>query len=113
MDATELAHKMLKWEQDKRSLNALADEIQAAVLELGKTVEVGYTRATYSKGRKSYNHHAAADGHKMVTEATVSLFTTVIPQTEKIDWRGICEHAGIEEIPFTQAKPKVTLKLLR
>jgi len=112
MDASELAVKLLQWEREKRSLDLLAEEIQSAVLEIGKTQTVGNARASYSAGRKNYDHQAAADGHKFVTEATVSLFTTIIPQTESVDWRAICKHAGIEEIPFTQSEPKVTLKLL-
>lgn len=112
MDATELAMKMLEWGKLQREASTLAEEIEAAVLEIGKTQTVGSVRASYSKGRKKYDYQEAADGHKFVSEATVSLFTTVIPQTESVDWRGICKHAGIEDIPFTRPEPKATLKML-
>ena len=112
MDTTELAQKMLEWERRTREADALAAEIRAAVLDLGKTQTVGHVRASYSAGRKSYNYQAAADGHPWVSMATVSLFTTTIPQTEKVDWAGICKHAGIEDMPFTQSEPSVTVKLL-
>jgi len=112
MDAGELALKMLKWEKLQCAAYVLAAEIEHAVLDIGKTQTVGNVRASYSGGRKSYDYRAAADGHIHVSEATVSLFTTIIPQTKKVDWRGICDHAGIEDIPFMQSKPKVTLKLL-
>ena len=112
MDATELAEKMLYWERAQRKADALAAEIQAAVLEIGKTQTVGNTRASYSAGRKSYDYQAAADGHKWVSEVTVFLFTTIVPQTENVDWRGICQHVGIEDIPYTQSAPSVTVKLL-
>jgi len=112
MDATQLAQKMLDWETLTHAANALAEEIQAAVLEIGKTQTTGRVRASYSKGRKKYDYREAADGHIMVGEATVALFTTIVPQTEKVDWRGICLHTGIEDISFTQSEPKVTLKLL-
>jgi len=112
MDASVLAVKMLEWERLKRALDLLAERIQSAVLEIGKTQTVGNARASYSAGRKTYDYQEAADGHIHVGEATVSLFTTIIPQTESVDWRAICKHAGIEDIPFTQSEPKVTLKLL-
>lgn len=46
MDASELAAKMLQWEEVKRSLDALTEEIQAAVLAIGKTQTVGNVRAS-------------------------------------------------------------------
>jgi len=112
MDATELARKMLEWERTKRALDLLDKEIQAAVLEIGKTQTVGNIRASYSAGRKNYYYQATADGHPWVSKATISLFTTIIPQTETIDWRGICQHVGIEDISFMQSEPSVTVKLL-
>ena len=112
MDATELAVNMLKWERLARKMDALATEIKVAVLDIGKTQTVGNVRASYNKGRTRYDYQAAADGHKMVSEATVSVFTTIVPQTKKVDWRSICMHVGIMDIPFTQAEPSVTIKLL-
>ncbi len=112
MDARELALKMLEWEQLTRDANALSVKIRVAVLKLGKTQTVSYTRASYSGGRKKYDYQKAADGHTNVGEATVSLFTTIIPQTETVDWHGICKHVGIDDVPFTKTEPKVTLKLL-
>jgi len=114
MDATALAMQMLRWEQVQREADALAEEIRAAVLDIGYTHTVGNVRASYSAGRKSYDYRAAADGHKFVSEATVRLFTEFIPETTRVDWKGICQHAGIgqEEIPYTQSEPKVALTLL-
>jgi len=112
MHARTLALKMLRWERLLQKADALAEEIQAVVLEIGKTQTVGHVRASYSGGRKSYDYHEAADGHKFVSEATIRLFTELIPETTRINWRGICEHAGIEDIPFTQSEPSVKLKLI-
>ena len=114
MNKSMLATKMLEWEKLKCAADTLAAEIEAAVLEIGKTRTVGNVRASYSAGRKSYDYLAAADGHPMVSDVTVSLFTTIIPQSEKVDWQGICKHAGIEamDIPYTQSAPSVTVKLL-
>jgi hypothetical protein len=107
MNASALATKMLEWEQKRLELDALEADIKAAVIELGKTQTVGNVRASYNKERKSYDYRGAAEGHMMVGDATVALFTT-----PKIDWRGICKHVGIEEVPFTQSSPSVTVKLL-
>ena len=112
MDMSELATKMLEWEKLMCAADTLAAEIEAAVLEIGKTQTAGNVRASYSGGRKSYDYQAAADGHKMVSEATICLFTCIVPQTYRVDWRGICQHVGIEDIPFTQSAPSVTVKLL-
>lgn len=112
MNASVLAELMLKWETRKGWLDETEAEIKKAVLKLGKAADTGNVRASYSTGRKRYDYQDAADGHVMVSRATVGLFTTVIPETEKVDWRGICKHAGIEDIPFTQSEPSVTVKLL-
>ena len=109
MDASELAKMMLDWEKMRRRLDELEEAIRDSVLEIGTTQTVGNVRATYSKGRKSYNYREAADGHPMVSEATIGLFTKSTPRT---DWRGICKHAGIDDVPYTQGDPSVSVKLL-
>jgi hypothetical protein len=107
MNASELAQKMLEWEQIKRQLDTIGNEIEAAVLEIGKTQTVGNVRATFSNGRKTYDYQAAADGHPMVSDATKSLFSKTV-----IDWQAICQHVGIKKVPFTQGEPSVSIKLL-
>jgi len=98
---------MLKWESIKKDLAIYEDAIMDTVLALGKTQTVGNVRASYSGGRKTYDYQAVAEDHPMVSEATVRLFTE-----PKVDWRGICKHAGIDEVPFTKSAPRVTVKLL-
>jgi len=112
MDARLLAQKMLDWGKLQQEASTLAEEIRAAVLDIGKTQTVGNVRASYSRGRKSYDYQEAADGHIMVGEATVRLFTTIIPETKRVDWKSLCLHSGIEDIPFTQSEPSVKVKLL-
>lgn len=112
MNASELAVEMLKWERLKKRLGTLTEQIQAAVLDTEVTQTVGNVRASYSRGRKKYDYQEAADGHKMVSKATIGLFTEFIPGTIRINWRNICKHVGIEDIPFTQAEPSVSVKLL-
>lgn len=109
MEASVLAGKMLEWERKKRELDTLENEIAQAVLVMGKTQTVGNVRATYSGGRKSYDYRGAADGHPMVSDATLDLFTRT---AVTIDWKKICEHVGIDDMPFTQSAPAVTLKIL-
>ena len=112
MNETELAMKMLQYGELRSTLDALEAQIKTAVLERGKTQTVGNVRASYSTGRKTYDYQEAADGHPMVSNATVELFTTLIPETQRVDWHRICDHAGIEDIPFTQSEPSVTVKLV-
>ncbi|MCP4537714.1 MAG: hypothetical protein GY832_11250 [Chloroflexi bacterium] len=107
MDASKLAMKMLEWETKRRELDELEAKIKTAVLDIAKTQTVGNVRASYRTGSKRYDYQEAADGHPIVSDATISLFTKPV-----VDWRGICKHAGIDDIPFEQGKPSVSIKLL-
>lgn len=62
MNASELASAMLAWENAQRLADALRIEIEAAVLEIGKTQTVGNVRATYSAGRRTFDYEAAVKG---------------------------------------------------
>lgn len=108
-DLSVLAAEMLEWERKRQELDELERRIKDAVMVLGKTQTVGNVRATYSKGRRSFDYQAAADGR--VNEETVNLFTE-IKTVVSTDWKGICEHVGIDDVPFTQGNPSVSLKLL-
>ena len=105
MNMSELAARMLAWEETQRRADEMRAEIEAAVLALGRTQTVGNVRASYSAGRKSYDYEAAAK--PVADEETVARFTT-----PKVDWKGICEHVGINEVPFTQAPASVSVKLM-
>jgi len=111
MDNSELAMKMLAWEQAKKNLDTLEKEIEEAVLALGKTQTVGNVRATFSNGRKTYDYETAAVEHPLFNPSTRALFTKVV---ETVDWKAACEHLGQEEIPvLKQAEPSVSVKLLK
>ena len=113
MNASQLASTMLEWEQRKIELDLLTNMIESAVLDIGKTQTVGNVRATFRNGRKSFNYEEGAKDHPMVSETTVNLFTVVPEQPAPyVDWRGICKHAGIDDVPFTQGDPSVTVKLV-
>ena len=113
VDMSVLAEMMLEWEKVKARLDELSVLIEDDVLKIGKTQTVGNVRASYSKGRRSFDYEAGAKDHPMVSDSTVKLFT-VVPETPLpyVDWRGICKHAGIDDVPFTQGDPSVTVKLV-
>ena len=109
MNAKELAEKMLEYGDAQLMANELRAEIEEAVLGLESTQTVGNVKATYRKPRKTYQYKSAAKNHPMVSEATINLFTTQPPA--KIDWRKICDHAGIYA-EYTESEPGVTVKLI-
>ena len=90
----------------------LADELRARIVDevmaREKTQSIGGVKASYSGGRKSYDYEAAARDCPMVSSATIDLFTV---KTERVDWREICKHAGVEDVPFTQSAPSVSIKI--
>ena len=116
MNSSELAQKMLEWEQTQTKADALALEIRDAVLALGKTQNVGNVRASYSAGRKSYDYETAIS---MMGEAGLLLpdvlkpYETVIPEIVKTDYRAACKGMGVEDIPFTQSEPSVSIKFVK
>ena len=113
IEASELAKLMLKWEVQRIILGELEAVIRDTVLEVGKTQTVGNVRASYSKGRRTFQYQAAAEGHPMVSDATIGLYKETRTITT-INWKAICTHAGIEgdELPVTQGAPSVRIKLL-
>lgn len=108
MNASELATTLLKWEEKKRSLDALREVIEAAVLELEQTQTVGNVRARYSKGRRTYDYKAAIEAAN-VESASLRPFRIV---RSHIDYGAACLDFGITDIPFTQSPPSVSVKLL-
>jgi len=106
MNASELARLMLYWESQKRGLAKTEGRIKEAVLELGRTVDTGCVRASYSAGRKKYDYETAAKG---VAPSTIRAFRVV---REAVDWSGLCRDQEITDIPFTQGEPSVTVKLM-
>lgn len=106
MDASELAQRMLEWENLKKTLDILTKAIEEAVLELGETQTVGNVRASYSQGRKTYDYKSA------IEQASIEPNALVPFQTVNIDYRAACDNLKIADIPFTQSPPTVTVKLL-
>jgi len=109
MNASELAAKMLEWEQKKEELIVIEDEIKASVMAMEKTQTVGNVRASYSKGKGKTDYAKAWDhsGVRIPYEDFESY------QTISTDWKALCVD---QEIPtdnhYTPGKPYVTVTLL-
>lgn len=107
MDASELALAMLEYEKIRRQLDALEEKIKAAVLEREATQTVGNVRATFSAGRKSHDYEGAVSALNLEDGLLDRFLKT------SIDYRAACNWFGIDDLPFTQGEPSVSLKLLR
>ena len=102
-----LPELMVTWKAKTAELKALEQQIAEQVMTLRKTQDVGDVRASYSAGRKSYDYPAAC---KDVPQEVLDAYTTIIPESRKVDYTALCKGEGIEA-PYTQSEPKVTLKL--
>jgi hypothetical protein len=125
VNPSELAMALLKWEEKKRELVALEDEIKAAVLTLGKTQNVGNIRASFSKGRRTFDYRGAVKLARLgasrletedeqisrgneISEAIMSNTQTII----KVGWRDVCKDLSLTPEVLSQSDPSVTIKLL-
>lgn len=106
MNATELATRMLEWETTQRAADALRKEIEAAVLERGKTQTVGNVRATFSAGRKTYDYETpitSLENWQVRCEGFMQV---------SWDYKAACAAFGIDAPVKSQSEPSVSLKLL-
>lgn len=107
MNASELALLMLTWEEKRKELDKIEDQIKDAVLALGNTQTVGNVRATFSKGKGEYDYQRALLDRGL-TDDNLSSY-------EKItyDYRKAVLDLGIDIDPYyTPGKPYVSVKLL-
>jgi len=108
INRSELARVMLLWEKQRIMLAELEQLITETVLELGRTVDTGNVRATFSAGRRRFDYEAAAKA-RGIAPSKIKAFTAV---REVIDWSGVCKDQEITDIPATQSKPSVKVKLM-
>ena len=109
MDSKTLTMKMLEWGELTEKANDLAAEIEAAVLEEGKTQTVGNVRASYSNGRKTYGYQEAAEALGMHQEVLTAYTKTVV----SVDWRKAWQDYGEGDPPvISESPPSVTVKLI-
>jgi hypothetical protein len=119
---------MLLWERYKRTIDALSAEIEAEVLDIGKTQVVGSVRVTYSGGRATYDYetpgkdappelieehseeHAVVDWDAVAEEVpdVVEKHTAV---NVSVDWSAVCKDAKISPVVVSRTEPKATIKL--
>jgi len=97
---------MLEWEDLVKKAQALEAEILAEVMKMEKTQTVGNVRASYSKGRGSYDYQSAALQYVPAPRREEYVKVTY-------DWKLMCETEGVkkEQIPFTPGTPSASLKL--
>ena len=138
MDASNLASLMLDYETMQRLADVLRAEIEAAVLELGKTQTVGNVRATFSAGRRTFDYQAAIDAaldagalepgslapwesdkidYFEAVQAAIQdgIFDSryLTPYTETvIDYTAAAKALGLEAPVLEQKPASVTVKLL-
>ncbi len=110
MNASHLAYLMLDWEEKRRELMELEQAIKEVVVELGKSVTTGNVRATFSKGRVTRDYRAAIEASGNNSPVTLQPWRKIT-----YDYKTACEELEIpaEDIPFTQGKPSVSIKVLK
>jgi len=109
MDKSELAKLMLQWETVKSRLDEIEQAIKDSVLQIGETVTAGNVKASYNKGRKSYEYNLIG---KDAPRELVEEYTKV---TTNVNWRSlVIEGLGIpqDEVPYRQSEPSVTVKII-
>ena len=110
MDKKEFAELMLEWGDLKEKMIDIEVTIAAEVLELGKTVDIGYTSAVYSAGRTSY----AWEQEALAGDASAALILSLSTTTITTKWKDVCKKLGIDEAPVLKAgTPSVTIKLVK
>jgi hypothetical protein len=109
LNPSELAQAMLDWEQKRAELDAIEAKIKGTVMQMQKTYTVGNVRATFSQGRKTYDYEEAAQKYSYIR----ANFSEVVEKHKswKVDWKSVCDEIEVEDIPFDQGAPSVTLKI--
>jgi len=106
MDAKELERMMAVWKRQKEQLDLLETTITAEILKREKSFEVEGVKAAFRKGARKFDYAFISD---KAEPALVEKHTKVV---EKTDWAKVCKELKITDIPFTQADPTVSLKLI-
>ena len=109
----ELAELLLNWEIEKAALDELEREIRKLVLMLGETQTVGYVRASYSKGRTTYDYELACRNH----EADMNPVLVAKHAKTTVDWRAMALESlelAQAEIPVAKiGEPSVSIGLVK
>jgi hypothetical protein len=100
---------MLEYEDLDRRMKEIKERITAGVLEREQTQQVGNVKATYRKGRKSYDYQAVCED---APDDVVEQYTKV---RKSVSWSKVAlEGLGIprKEIPFSVGEPSVSIKVV-
>ena len=112
MDKREFAKKMLEWSDLREKMDDLEAAIVAEVMRLGKTVDIGYTSAVYSAGRRTFGWEQVAKEQGVADYVIDKHTTTTVTVTTK--WSEVCKEMEITDPPVLKAgTPKVTIKLVK
>lgn len=108
--AKRLAAAMFQWGELAEQMAQLEEVIKPLVLELEKTQTVGNVRATFSRGRRTFDYRGAFYNHYTGRPLPADLMA----EFEKLDydWKGLCENQEITDISWAQSPPSVNVKLL-
>jgi hypothetical protein len=107
MNPAELAQAMLDYGKLRAELESLGDAIKSTILAIGETQTVGNVKATFRKGRKSYDYEGAQDAWPQEVVDRHTTETLVV----KTDWKAACKEQGLEA-PYTEGEPSVKIKLV-
>lgn len=119
MDNVEFAKKMLKLGELLTEADVLIAELGDHVIALGRSQSIGDVEAKYSGGRATYDwertvrEHPSAEAEPEAWGELVAQHTELIPQTVKIDWRGIANRMDWEGIVVKEPIPSVKFSLLK
>jgi len=113
LDPSALAQKMLDWRTKRLQLDQLEFQIKQSVLRMEKTQVVGNVRATYTKGRKTYDYEGRCSNLSLGDERSAEQVEVVIARhtVPKTNWNKVCKELELKAVPYTQSKPSVSLKL--
>jgi len=104
MDDLQLTELFVKRRKLADELAEIDEYIKGHILERGETFAAAGVKATYYQPSKSYDYQEAA---KDAPADVVSQYTTM---KEYISWQKVCEHLGIDDIPFDEKPPRVVIK---
>jgi hypothetical protein len=115
MNSSELAKKMLEWEKLKHEIHILEQEIKNTVLRMGKSQCAGNVKATFNKGRRTFDYKSAciASGKFQPDLENDPKLETYKKTRVSISYRTICEVYEIVNIPSEQSEPSVKLKVVK
>ena len=110
IDKKEFAKLMLRWGAIKEEMVDIEAAITAEVMELGETVNVGYTSAVYSAGRATYAWEQVARDNN-ASDELIGYYSMV---KTTVKWKDVCRDMRIVLAPVLKAgTPSVTLKLVK